>query len=110
MRGVDRDILFLACTRPAMMAGVPLEGFAANACLTLLLGMWLGSPLYWLLGVVIHFPMRAVTAWDHNFFRVGRLWLETKGAGIGGELWGGSTLSPIASSPARKPAEIPISV
>ena len=110
MRGIQTDILFLACTRPALMAGVPLEGFAANACLTLLLGMWLGSPLYWLLGVAVHFPMRAVTSWDHNFFRIGRLWLETKGAGAGSEMWGGSALSPVLAAPPRKPLELASSV
>jgi len=38
--------------------------------LTFFIGLWLGSPLYWLIGVVIHFPMRVIASKDHNFFRI----------------------------------------
>jgi type IV secretion system protein VirB3 len=101
-----KDTLFLACTRPAMFWGVPFEGFMLNFCMTFLLGLWLGSPAYWLLGVAIHFPMRVLTSIDHNFFRVWRLWLETKGAAIGSDLWGGSALVALPSKPRRRASEV----
>ncbi|MCB4824224.1 VirB3 family type IV secretion system protein, partial [Roseicella aerolata] len=43
----SRDTLFLAATRPAMRWGVPMEGYYLNLFGTWLLGMVLGSPLWW---------------------------------------------------------------
>jgi type IV secretion system protein VirB3 len=88
----NEDILFLACTRPAMMLGVPFEGFMVNFCGSFIFGLIMGSPLYWLIGIALHFPMRILTGIDHNFFRIGRLWIETKGASIGNDRWGGAVL------------------
>jgi type IV secretion system protein VirB3 len=110
MDGLQKDTLFLACTRPAMFWGVPFEGFMLNFCLSFLLGLWLGSPVYWLVGVVIHFPMRILASMDHNFFRVWRLWLETKGSAVGSDLWGGSALAAMPARQRRRPSEEPGSV
>lgn len=110
MAGLTVDPLFLACTRPAMRYGVPHEGFMLNVLGSFFFGLVMGSPLYWGVFVVLHFPMRALTNWDHNFFRVLRLWAATKGAGMGADLYGGSALAPLPSSRARKGSEIPSSV
>jgi type IV secretion system protein VirB3 len=104
--GIPKDILYLACTRPALKFGVPFEGFVVNMCGTLIIGMILGSPLYWVIGIAIHFPMRIITDIDHNFFRIWRLWFGTKGAAIGGDLWGGSALSPLPVGLPRKAKEL----
>jgi type IV secretion system protein VirB3 len=106
----EPDVLFLACSRPAMAFGVPFEGFMLNFCGTFLLGLWLGSPLYWLVGIALHFPMRIVTALDHNFFRLGRLWLETKGASVRSDLWGGSSLAVLPAARPKTARELATSV
>jgi type IV secretion system protein VirB3 len=94
MGGLTRDTLYLACTRPAMRWGVPVEGYYLNLFGTFVFGMVMGSPLWWGLFVVFHLPMRALADRDPNFFRELRMWLETKGANIGGQL---------AALPSRRP-------
>ena len=101
---VERDILFLACTRPAMRWGVPMEGWYANLFGTLLFGMVMGSPLYWLAMAPIHFPMRALSNQNPNFFREWRVWYAAKAANSGATVW---ALPPRA---ARTAAEFPSSV
>lgn len=95
MEEIETDILFLALTRPAMKFGVPFEALLINALMTINIGIILGSPLYWALGIVIHFPMRVIASKDHNFFRVYRLWFETKAQALKTSAWGGSMLSPL---------------
>jgi type IV secretory pathway VirB3-like protein len=89
----QQDTLFLILTRPPLRWGVPFEALICNAGLTFFAGLWLGSPVYWLAGVIVHFPMRVITSRDHNFFRIYRLAL-TSWAGVS-SLWGGSMLSPL---------------
>lgn len=101
MNTIEKDMLFLALTRPPMTFGVPFEGFIANIVLSFFFGLWLGNPLLWLICVAIHFPMRAIASVDHNFFRVGRLWMQTKGQSLRSDAWGGSMLSPMPSQPSR---------
>lgn len=95
MDSMEKDTLFLALTRPPMLMGVPFEGFLVNFVASFFVGLWLGNPFYWLIGVLIHFPMRVIASADHNFFRVWRLWTVTSSGGD--ELWGGSMLSPMTS-------------
>lgn len=100
MQGLTRDTLYLACTRPAMRWGVPMEGWYINLFGTFLIGMVMGSPLYWALFVVVHLPMRGLANVNPNFFRELRLWLETKGRNIGG------TLAAMPSDRARRAEEL----
>jgi type IV secretion system protein VirB3 len=106
MTELTRDTLFLALTRPPMKWGVPYEGFVCNVVISFIAGLWLGSPLYWLICVVIHLPMRALTSMDHNFFRVRRLQMQTKGAAVATDAWGGSSLAPLPIWPARSASEV----
>jgi type IV secretory pathway VirB3-like protein len=91
----QQDTLFLILTRPPLRWGVPFEALICNAGLSFFAGLWLGSPLYWLVGVIIHFPMRVIASRDHNFFRIYRLSLTAWGAAVMSSLWGGSMLSPL---------------
>lgn len=95
------DVLFIILTRPPMKFGVPFEALVVNGVLTFFVGLWLGSPLYWLVGIIIHFPMRVIASKDHNFFRVGRVWFMTKANSMRSSMWGGSMLSPLGS-PTKK--------
>lgn len=94
------DPLFLACTRPAMVMGVPLEAMAVNGMATSLVFVVTKNPLYGAVGLVLHLAFRALAGWDHNCFRVLALWAETKGRSRNAAHWGGSTVSPL---PVRRP-------
>lgn len=103
--------LWLAPTRPAMVRGVPYEGFYINLLGTFLFGMVMGSPLYWAIGLLIHYAiLRPLTIWDPNFFRVLRLWLVTKGEGAGSDLYGAPVLVPLPSRRAEKLEEYQVCV
>ena len=92
---LTEDTLFLACTRPAMVWGVPIEAMAVNAMLTSLVFILMKNPLYGVAGVGLHVAFRALADRDHNCFRVLFLWIETKGRSRNGGLWGGSSASPL---------------
>jgi type IV secretion system protein VirB3 len=57
---LTEDPLFLACTRPAMWQGVPLEALAINAMATTIFFVMMENPLYMLIGVAIHYSIRAM--------------------------------------------------
>lgn len=106
-----REALWLAPTRPAMRSGVPAEGFFLNVFFTLVLGIMLGSPLWWVCGIGIHYgPMRMLAAWDANFFRILRLWMHTKGDVTGIDLYGAPALYPMLSRRAENAGELQVCV
>ena len=107
---LTEDPLFLACTRPAMWRGVPLEAVAINGMATGIAVVMMGNPFYLLTGVVLHHAIRALVRHDCNRFGTLRLWAETKGRARNTERWGGSSVSPLPLGPARKPREVRIHV
>lgn len=100
MEHLPRDTLYLACTRPAMKWGVPIEGWTLNVALMWIVGMALGSPLYWAAFLPIHGGMRMLANKNPGFFRELRLWLETKGSNLSG------TLNTLPARRARKVEEL----
>src|SRR3954454_4257000 len=108
--GLTEDPLFLACTRPAMWQGVPLEALAINVMATMIFFVMMENPLYVLIGVAIHYSIRAMISHDYNMFSILRLWAGTKGRARNKERWGGSSVSPLPLRPARKPREVRIHV
>ena len=105
---LTEDTLFLACTRPAMWHGVPLEALAINAMATTIFFVVMENPLYMAIGVVIHYAIRAAISHDYNVFGTLRLWAETKARARNQDRWGGSSVSPLPLGPARKPREVRI--
>lgn len=91
----EEDTLFLACTRPAMIAGVTMEAMGLNVIFTSILFIVAGSLLYALVGLIIHLVFRGVTRLDHNMFRVLLAWLETRGRSRTSAYWGGSSVTPL---------------
>jgi type IV secretion system protein VirB3 len=90
---LDESTLFLACTRPAMFLGVPMEAMGVNIIATMSLQTVLG--VQWLLaGVLIHVVFRAVVRNDHNAFSVLSAWLDTVGRSRNTRIWGGFSLTP----------------
>ena len=104
---LTEDVLFLACTRPAMWRGVPLEALCVNLMATSILFVVVKNPVCLVLGVGLHYATRALTARDPNLFGVLRLWLETKGRARHQGRWGGTSVSPLPLRPARRPHEVP---
>ncbi|WP_062236788.1 type IV secretion system protein VirB3 [Aureimonas sp. N4] len=96
--GQDRlseDTLFLACTRPAMIAGVPVEAMLVNFLITSIVYLLAGSMIYLVLGGVIHLLFRAIVRHDHNRFNVLFAYLHTKGRNRNKAVWGGSSYAPL---------------
>jgi type IV secretion system protein VirB3 len=95
---LEDDTLFIACTRPAMIAGVTMEAMAMNIMLTTILYIVAGSIAYALVGVVFHLVFRALVKHDHNMFRILLAWVETRGRSRNTAYWGGTTLSPLGQA------------
>lgn len=93
--GLTEDPLFLACTRPAMVMGVPMEAMGVNVILSGLVFLIGGSLLYLLAAPALHLVFRAVCRADHNAFRLLFVYVDTKGRARNSALWGGSSPSPL---------------
>ena len=89
------DTLFLACTRPALVLGVPMEAMGVNLVLSAVAFLAGGSLLYLLIAPALHLVFQAICKADPNAFRVLYLFVETKGRARNGGLWGGSSASPL---------------
>jgi type IV secretion system protein VirB3 len=99
---LTEDTLFLACTRPALVLGVPMEAMGVNLILSSVAFLAGGSMLYLLVAPALHLVFQAVCRADPNAFRVLYLWVETRGRSRNGGLWGGSSASPL---PLRRPRQ-----
>lgn len=89
------DPLFLACTRPAMVMGVPMEAMGVNVIVSGVVFLVGGSLLYLLVAPVLHLVFRALCRADPNVFRLLFAYVDTKGRRRNGALWGGSSVSPL---------------
>ncbi|MNU88711.1 Type IV secretion system protein virB3 [compost metagenome] len=92
---LTEDPLFLACTRPAMVMGVPMEAMGVNVILSGLVFLIGGSLLYLLAAPALHLVFRAVCRADHNAFRLLFVYVDTKGRARNSALWGGNSPSPL---------------
>ncbi|WLS04922.1 type IV secretion system protein VirB3 [Shinella oryzae] len=95
---LEEDTLFIACTRPAMFAGVTIEAMGVNVIVTTIFYLAAGSVAYALVGVVFHFLFRALVKHDHNMFRIAIAWVETRGRSRNTVHWGGTSISPLRLS------------
>ena len=103
---IAQDTLFIACTRPPMWAGVPLQAAMGNVCAVMIVFILLKNPLYLSIGLVTHWAMRLIVAHDYNMFGIWGLWFATKGRALDVGRWGGSTVSPLPLQRARRAREI----
>jgi len=109
-REITVNTLFLACTRPAMWQGVPIEAACLNAMGTEFVFIIMKNPCYMLIGVVVHYVVRALISKDYNIFGIFRMWMDTKGRARNSATWGGSSVSPLPLGPARSAKEVRIHV
>jgi type IV secretion system protein VirB3 len=112
---VKTDTLFIACTRPAMFIGIPLQAFAVLliCCgeffvLSGLSGAGVSRLVVsGVLGAAGYGACRIAVAKDHNMFGILFLWATTKGRASRNALyWRGSSASPSPVHPARKATEL----
>lgn len=87
--------LFLACTRPAMVMGVPMEAMGVNVIVSGVVFLVGGSLLYLLVAPALHLVFRAICKADHNAFRLLFIFVDTKGRSRNGAVWGGSSATPL---------------
>jgi len=103
---LDEEPLFLACTRPALVLGVPMEAMGLNMIVSCVTFLAAGSMLWLLMAPALHLVFRAVCRSDANAFRVLYLWVETKGRARNGAAWGGSSPTPLPLRRPRTPQEL----
>lgn len=92
---LTEDTLFLACTRPAMIAGAPMEAMGLNVIISATIFLAAHALIYLLIAPLLHLVCRAICKHDPNAFRVLWQFLDTKGRSRNGSIWGGSSLSPL---------------
>ena len=92
---LTEDTLFLACTRPAMIAGVTMEAMALNVMFSCILFLAAGSIVYGLVAIPIHGLCRIICRHDPNMFRILLAWIETRGRSRNATFWGGSSCTPL---------------
>ena len=97
---LEESTLYLAATRPALFAGVPLPVAGAMLMLAGFIIVLLKNPLYELVMAPLWFGSKVVVSRDYNAVNVVYLWLRTAGRSVDGPLWGGSSVSP---NPVRVP-------
>jgi type IV secretion system protein VirB3 len=92
---LTEDPLFLACTRPAMIAGVPMEAMGLNVIVSATVFLAAHGLIYLLIAPVLHVICRAICKHDPNAFRVLWQFVDTKGRSRNGAIWGGNSLTPL---------------
>lgn len=100
------DTLFLACTRPATVAGAPMEAVGLNLIVSATLFLAADSLAYLLVAPALHLVFREICRHDPNAFRVLWMFLDTKGRCRTARLWGGSSMTPLALRRRYRPEEL----
>jgi len=100
MEDLEEAPLFVAATRPALIAGLPL-GVAVSFIMLGGIIMILGqNPLYELVLLPLWVGARAILRYDYNAVRVLTLWLRSSAVSIDAHRWGGASPSPFPAKPA----------
>ena len=103
---LTEDPLFLACTRPAMVAGVPMEAMGLNLMVTATVFLAAHSPAYLLIAPAVHVVFRAICKHDHNAFRVLCMYVDTQRPTSNLSTYGGRFWSPVAVKRGSVSAEV----
>ena len=91
-----RNPLFLAVTRPALFAGIPIEAAVFVLLCSVITLIATSNPVYGLVVAAVMFGIsRLVVRHDVNAFRLIFLWGRTKAANRNRVFWGGSSYTPL---------------
>jgi type IV secretion system protein VirB3 len=98
-----KNPLFLAVTRPALWAGIPIEAAVLLLISSASVLIWSNSPVYAALVVAIGYSMsRLIVRHDVNAFRLLFLWGRTKLGNRNRAFWGGSSYTPLTLNGTRR--------
>ncbi len=98
-----KHTLFLAVTRPALWAGIPIEAAVLLLISSASVLIWSNSPLYAALIVAFGYSIsRLIVRHDVNAFRLLFLWGRTKLGHRNRAFWGGSSYSPLPLAGLRR--------
>ena len=98
-----KNPLFLAVTRPALWAGIPIEAAVLLLITSASVLIETNSPVY--AGLVAAFGYsisRLIVRHDVNAFRLLFLWGRTKAANRNRAFWGGSSYTPLPLAGLRR--------
>lgn len=98
---LEESTLYIAATRPALFAGVPLPVAGMFLMAAGFIIVLLKNPFFEILMVPVWVGARFLVARDYNAANVIFLWLRTAARGVDGNIWGGATVSP---NPVKIPA------
>ena len=96
MEKLAEDRVFLALTRPAVFAGLPLEAFMPIVMTCMVVWGVLHNPFYpLLLFGALYLPARAIVYYDVNSFRLWGLWFQTTYLSKNRRFWDGGSYAPV---------------
>ena len=100
---LTKNTLFLAVTRPALWAGIPIEAAVLLLISSASVLIWSNSPVYAALVVAFGYSIsRLIVRHDVNAFRLLFLWGRTKAGNRNRTFWGGSSYSPLPLAGLRR--------
>ena len=106
MEPLAESPLFVAATRPALVAGMPI-GLAVAFMMAFALIMIFGEkPLYELVLLPLWFGARMIVRYDYNGVRIVALWLQSSARSIDAHRWGGASPTPFPVRRSRQPRGI----
>ena len=106
MELLEEAPLFVAATRPALVAGMPI-GLAVAFMMVFALIMILGQNPFYELGLVpLWFGARMIVRYDYNGVRIVTLWLQSSAQSFDAHRWGGASPSPFPVRCASRPRGI----
>ncbi|MGI4795964.1 MAG: type IV secretion system protein VirB3 [Janthinobacterium lividum] len=91
---LEENTLYIAATRPALVAGVPLPVAGAFLMLAGFIIVFLKNPLFEVVMAPLWFGAKLLVSRDYNAVNVVMLWLQTAARSVDGSAWGGSSVSP----------------
>ena len=91
---LDESMVYVAATRPALFAGVPLPLAGLLIMAAGFVIVLFQNPFYEVLMAPVWIGARLMVARDYNAANVVLLWLRTAGRSVDSPIWGGSTVSP----------------
>ncbi len=98
-----KNPLFLAVTRPALWAGIPIEAAVLLLIVSASVLIWSNSPVYAAIIAAFGYAIsRLIVRHDVNAFRLLFLWGRTKLGNRNRAFWGGSSYTPLALGGLRR--------
>src|SRR5215469_1219858 len=106
MEPLDDAPLFVAATRPALVAGMPIGLAVAFLMAFPLIIIFAENPLYELVLAPVWFGARLIVRYDYNAVRIVALWLRSAARSIDAHRWGGASPAPFPVRRSRRPRGI----